>query len=480
MTTRWSNAVYLDILDDYPEDQVGWGLRVLSDRDFATEIARPPRFVELGFSKERSAEGGGSVVMDLTDPVLKKRNLPESETHGLVEQEGVWEFWLHGRYRFAMLAEDAKENPLPDESGLRTVEFTGRGLACVLEWWKIWPDGMPDNPKTGKRKFTGSTRMAAWLAMLHEAQNEHSTLGFVRCTFTGSHDSAGNDWSDSGDFRWDAGVDLLQQLKNICETHGYVFEMARGFVLSVWHEHGAHREQDVQLTLWSNQETSERTRTRREIATHTRVWNGEKLVEGSSDAAAADRWHHRWSWVTAGSALDRKELSTIADKTIGLFKDEDLQRTVKVSADDPGRAVFLDYDVSDWVRVELDEDDQDEQTRRVVAAAVKLDVDGNYDLELTLNTRRQTLAEKLGRLLNKYSRTTFEPGPVGGADGGGGGIGGGGGGGGGIGGDLAIVYHGDDGTVARPDVLVTYWVGAATPENAAITDFWYTATVTVP
>jgi hypothetical protein len=42
------------------------------------------------------------------------------------------------------------------------------------------------------------------------------------------------------------------------------------------------------------------------------------------------------------------------------------------------------------------------------------------------------------------------------------------------------VYHGDDGTVARPDVLVTYWVGAATPENAAITDFWYTATVTVP
>jgi uncharacterized membrane protein YgcG len=484
VTTRRSNAVFLDILDDYPEDKTGWSLRVLSDRDFATVIAWPQRFVELGFTKERNGEGGGSVTLDLGDPILLRSSLPGSEKRALVQQEAVWEFWLHGRYRFAMLAEDTRETPLPDENGLRTVEFTGRGLACVLEWWKIWPDGMPDNPKTGKRKFTGQTRMGAWLAMLAEAKAHH-TLTFVHCTFTAEADSAGHDWTDDGDFQWDAGVDLLSQLKNICTTHGYTFEMGKGCVLSIWHTRGQHLEDQVQLTLWSNQEKSERTRSRREIATHCRIWNGDKLVAGNSDGSAADEWHTRWAWVRTASALDMKELNTIADQEIALYKDEELERTVKVSPDDPGRAIFIDYDVLDWVTVELQEATADKAARKVIAATIKLDVDGNYDLELTLNQRRQSLAEKLNNLINrsKYSNVSDPGGGGGVGDPGGGGGGGGGGDGGGDGGgtltgDFAVVFHGDDGTVARPDgPLVVYWIGAAIPENGLVYDFWYTATV---
>jgi hypothetical protein len=457
----------------------------LSQRDLTTEIARPQRYVELGFTKERNAEGGGSVTLDMNEPSLARVNLPDSERYGLIEQAGVWEFWLHGQYRFGMLAEDTKENPLPDEQELRTVEVTGRGLSAVLEWWKIWPDGMPDDGKkiaTGKRLFDGSTRLGAWLAMLHEAQSEHATLGFVRCTFTAAHDSAGQPWDDAGKFRWEAGTDLLAQLKNICTTHGYVWEMGRGFVLSVWQSRGRHLEEQVVLTLWSTQVSSERTRSRREIATHCRVWNGEKLVVGNSDAAAGDRWHKRWAWVRTGSALDTKELDAIARQEISIFKSEELQRDVKVSADDPGRAIFLDYDVSDWVRVELTDDDPDEEVRQVVAATVKLDVDGNYDLELTLNNRRRSLSEKLANLINQNSSissgTVTDPGPWEPGDPGGDPGGGGGGGGGGDGfSNFAVVDHGDDATVARPDVLVVYWRGAATPANGAPSDFWYTANV---
>jgi hypothetical protein len=33
--------------------------------------------------------------------------------------------------------------------------------------------------------------------------------------------------------------------------------------------------------------------------------------------------------------------------------------------------------------------------------------------------------------------------------------------------------HGTDGTVARPDASIVYWIGSAVPLNGAETDFWY-------
>lgn len=42
---------------------------------------------------------------------------------------------------------------------------------------------------------------------------------------------------------------------------------------------------------------------------------------------------------------------------------------------------------------------------------------------------------------------------------------------------FAIALHGDDPNAPRPAVLLTYWVGAATPANGADYDFWYPATI---
>lgn len=43
---------------------------------------------------------------------------------------------------------------------------------------------------------------------------------------------------------------------------------------------------------------------------------------------------------------------------------------------------------------------------------------------------------------------------------------------GGGGGGITVVEHGTDGSVARPDSTVVYWVGTATPTNGLDYDFW--------
>jgi hypothetical protein len=44
---------------------------------------------------------------------------------------------------------------------------------------------------------------------------------------------------------------------------------------------------------------------------------------------------------------------------------------------------------------------------------------------------------------------------------------------------IAIVFHGDDGTVVRPGVLWVIWVGLATPLNGLDFDGWYVGNVTL-
>lgn len=39
---------------------------------------------------------------------------------------------------------------------------------------------------------------------------------------------------------------------------------------------------------------------------------------------------------------------------------------------------------------------------------------------------------------------------------------------------IAVVQHGADGTVARPEATVVYWLGTAEPQNALDPDLWST------
>jgi hypothetical protein len=72
-----------------------------------------------------------------------------------------------------------------------------------------------------------------------------------------------------------------------------------------------------------------------------------------------------------------------------------------VLPDQPGRRIFVDYDVADWITVEADEGDSDPSILQVLAATINIDKDANVNLELSVGSRFDARSVALKRLLDK-------------------------------------------------------------------------------
>jgi hypothetical protein len=105
--------------------------------------------------------------------------------------------------------------------------------------------------------------------------------------------------------------------------------------------------------------------------------------------------------VTAGEAGDPSALSAVANITLSLAKDQRLSRTLKLLPDREGRHPFVDFNVHDWVGVEVPDDDTESGARQVMGLAVDIDADGVVQYEATLQSRFEVRAVKMQRLLDK-------------------------------------------------------------------------------
>lgn len=409
MTERLSNALFLGVLQPVALEGVGWYCRVLSERDYATQIALVERFVGLGFTKGVSEAGGAKVILDADDRVFSDP-LPGAETVRVQDQEALWQIIEDGVVRAEFLAEDLKEDVIHPVSGLRTTEISGRGIGCVLEWAKVLPVGMPV-PASTSREFKGVHPIAVWLTLFHEAQAQ-GFIPFVSVSFDADADSQGNPWADTVDLTVQAGEDLMALLTRWCEAYGLVWKMNTGFIVEVRPEAASrHLEGQVVFTAHRDQNEHSRMVSRREIAnvvyTETSV---PSTVEGQPDglviAQATDttsqaRWRKRALWLSAGDAGGPSAASAVSNVTLGLLKDAKQSRTIKIDPMVQGRRPFDDFDVSDWVAVELEDGASDSEARQVMAISVDLSDDGYPVVELTLQSRFESRQIKQQKMLDK-------------------------------------------------------------------------------
>ena len=396
MTTRLSNTAYLTVLDPLPLENIGWTVRVLSERDYATQIALISRFDSMGFTTEVNATGGGQVVLDADDPIFYAA-LPVGEVTPIVGQQALWQFYEDGVYRSSIFAEDVDEDVVPEGGGLRTTTIQGRGLGSVLEWAKVLPAGMP-SPTSMTRAFTAHP-MSVWVTLFNEAQAA-GFLPFVSLLFDVTVDSSARAWGATQKVEVQAGDNLLDLLTRWCEAAELTWTMLPGFRLQVIPvSFGRRLEDKVVFTLFRGQVKHGRQRTRRDLATVVYAASGDKGVAISADGDAEAKWHKRMAWVSAGDSADATGRSAVANASLALLKGEQMSRSIVVPDKEDGRRVFIDYLLNDWIMVEVPEDDSESGARQVRAISVGVDVDGAVDLELTLQSRFQSRMEKLGRSL---------------------------------------------------------------------------------
>lgn len=395
MVVRSSNTRFYEILDPLPLEQIGWYAKVLAESDYSTIIAEVSRFQTLEFLKELSGFGGFKVAIDKDDRIWSD-TLPAGQTTRLVDQQAIWNIYEDGILRGSFFAEDVEEDIVVE--GLRSTVVTGRGIGSCLEWSTVLPYGYPTY--TGlERTFTGSL-MSIWRALFLEAQ-ARGELSFVNLTFTGTEASTGDPWTDSSTVVVQSGDNLLQLLIQWCEQLNMRWEMLPGFNLWVSDVNGNHLENEVLFPLGAQQRTQKRKRTRRDIANSLYVVGADNAIATAADSASIAKWRKRSRWVQAGSASDSNARNQIGLATLGLLKDQKIGHEVRVDPHGPNRRVLVDYDVADWIQIEVEEDDQSDGILQVLAITLKVDNDGDVDLDLSVGTKWDARSVALQKLLDK-------------------------------------------------------------------------------
>lgn len=396
MVARTSNTAFLTVLDSVPLEGVGWYVRVLSERDYVSQLAEIHRFSALGFTVEANAEGGARITLDADDRVFSDP-LPAGEGTSIVEQEALWQIIENGIVRAEFLAEDVTEDVLLDKDGPRSTVVAGRGTASVLEWARVLPEGMPA-PVSTERTFTGHP-MAVWRELFLEAQAD-GYLEWVRLTFSAAEDSQGVAWGAAQTLTVRAGDDLLTLLKRWCEQNELAWRMLPGFRLQVVQAVGHRREAQVVFTQHRAQHQHQRAITRRDVRNVVYADGGDLGIAVAENSTSQAKWRRRAAWVSAGDSGDATARSAVANATLALSKDQRSSRTVKVPADRPNRQPFVDFDVHDWITIELEDGAATSGSMRVMGIAVDIDATGLPDVELTLQSLFEARAIKLQRALD--------------------------------------------------------------------------------
>jgi hypothetical protein len=397
VTVNYSNTVFLTVLPPPSLEGVGWTVRVLSERDYVSPVALVERFSGLGFTVDANAEGGGTVSLDSDDGIFKGA-LPVGESTRLQDQEALWQVLEDGQVRFEFLAEDVDEDIIPSGGGPRQTVIAGRGTASVLEWAPVLPEGMP-TPTSMARTFNAHP-MAVWVQLFEEAQAE-GFLEWVNLSFDAAADSAAEPWGGPQALTVNAGDTLLDLLKRWADANELSWRMLPGFTLEVRQTPGSHLEDTVVFTQYRSQGEHKRKITRRELANVVYADSGDNGLAVAADTDSATKWRKRAAWVSAGDASDASARSAVANVTLGLAKDQRLSRTLKLLPDREGRHPFVDFNVHDWVGVEVPDDDTESGARQVMGLAVDIDADGVVQYEATLQSRFEVRAVKMQRLLDK-------------------------------------------------------------------------------
>lgn len=393
-TYRNSNSLFIEVLDPLPLENIGWTAMVLSEADYVSPVAEVTRFAELQFQKEKSGVGGGSVTLDMADP-LWSAALPSGQTTPIRDQQAIWQVLDDGVPRFAFFAEDVQEDVVKD--GLRTCVISGRGIGVCLEWAIVLPAGFPATTDPD-RTFTGAA-MGGFLTLLTESK-ARGEIDWVQATFDASFDSRGVPWSTGQTLIATAGTNLLDLLNSWCEQTGASWKMLPGFKLWVEQTDGNDRSATVVFSIGGQQVDHGKKKTRREIANAVYA-SGAGGISQVSDGTSIAKWRKRARWVEAGQAGDSTARDLVAAATVRLLGEQKIEREVKVHPDATGRRIFVDYDVIDWVTIEPEEGDGDSSVVQVKAATIKVDSAGTVDLELSVGSRFDAFSVQVNRLLNK-------------------------------------------------------------------------------
>lgn len=236
------------------------------------------------------------------------------------------------------------------------------------------------------------------------ASQARGTIPYVTTSWHPTKDSAGATWSSNPGASVEEGNDLLKVLQAFASAQQATWYMSPDFRLDirqkVWLESEQdptlqfHKESKVVFHETGSQLFRERTRTREDVANYIvgRTSSGEYAIVKDDDSI--EDYQRRELYISQGQTSDLAVTGSLLSSTLESVKEEKNSWRIKVASDQPGRRVFVDYGVGDWIGIENSETGNIDAWK-VVGIAISVSEEGETDLELTLQSRLELLAERL-------------------------------------------------------------------------------------
>lgn len=247
-----------------------------------------------------------------------------------------------------------------------------------------------------------------FLDLLSDSQ-ARGTIPYVAPTFTETEDSRGLAWVGKPGINIEEGTKLLPALQTVANLQQADWIMDVDFKLHLYQRTKEDvtippvyfTRDDVVFVESVSQLSKGRTINRENITNAIVGKNSVGQYAEISDADSIEKFSRREAFISAGSVGDLPNLAAVLDANLEELKDQQSSWKIVVPSDQPGRRVFKDYDVGNWVRVETVNSQSSVTVTqwRVVGIAISITEDGEARVELTLQSRIQLLIERLKALV---------------------------------------------------------------------------------
>jgi hypothetical protein len=252
--------------------------------------------------------------------------------------------------------------------------------------------------------YLGGPLMAAWVDQYQAAQ-ARGTIEFVTTDVTAVYDTYGRTWTDTENVQLVNGTDLYTFLQSATSVVNADYVMNPGFRLVVGQPEegaislGTDRSGYVILREGYDCASKQRTRARNQINTSIGGENADGHEISASSPAYISEWGQREGWYQTAAQVDPTSMAYATAAALAQNETEVLSWTLTLTPNLPGRTVFQNFDVGDWIGLELP-DFSAVDAVRVMGIAVSVDDTGTETHELTLISYIQWLSEQLTYISN--------------------------------------------------------------------------------
>jgi hypothetical protein len=266
-------------------------------------------------------------------------------------------------------------------------------------------NSMVTTPSYQGNLYLGEPMMGIWYDLLLACQ-ARGTIPFVTTAAGPGLDSFGRPWADVQNVQVTNGTDLYTLLQNACAAVNADFCMQPGFLLQVGlTEQGAislGTDRSSQIILREGRDflTKTRTRTRSQLQNLIGAENTDGHEISASNLSSASQWGQREGWFQTSAQVDPQSLAIASAAAVADTALEVLSYTGTIPPGTPGKTIFQNYDVGDWLGLERP-DFSAVDAVRVVAIAVSVDATGLESDELTFSSYMQWLEAQLQYVANK-------------------------------------------------------------------------------